>query len=263
MRDGWRLAAGTLTALRVRPPEQVDAPTFRTAMLLAPLAVAPLGVGVALVGVIGGPWGLPPLLLAVLAVGVSALGTRALHLDGLSDTVDGLTASYDRERSLAVMRSGTAGPAGVVALVLVLGVQVSALASLVGPAGTDASAGPVARAVVAGVALCVSRCALAVCCARPVPAARADGLGAGPAGTVPVAAAALSWLLAAAALAAACTTASVPWWRGVVAAALGLGVTLLVVRRATRRLGGITGDVLGAAVELAWAAVLLGLVVRP
>ena len=100
-------------------------------MVLAPLAALPLGLAVAGV-VLAGHWlGLPPLVTALLAIGAAILGNRAFHLDGLSDTVDGLAASYDRARSLEVMKSGTSGPAGVVAVVLVLGLQVAGLASLV------------------------------------------------------------------------------------------------------------------------------------
>ena len=88
-------------------------------MLLAPLAVLPLAGIVALVVWTGSRADVSPLATAVVAVTTLALGSRAFHLDGLADTADGLTASYDRERSLAVMRTGAAGPAGVVAVVLV------------------------------------------------------------------------------------------------------------------------------------------------
>ena len=65
-------------------------------MVLAPLAALPLGLAVAAV-VLAGHWlGLPPLVTALLAIGAAVLGNRAFHLDGLSDTVDGLAASYDR-----------------------------------------------------------------------------------------------------------------------------------------------------------------------
>src|SRR3546814_19382669 len=50
---------------------------------------------------------LPPLAVGLLTVGALAAGSRALHWDGLSATVDGLAASYDMERSIAVIRSGT------------------------------------------------------------------------------------------------------------------------------------------------------------
>ena len=84
---------------------------------------------------------LPTLVTGVLAVAVLALGSRALHLDGLSDTVDGLTASYDRERSLAVMRTGTSGPAGTAALGNPNGVVIFSSSVQVG--GTAAGAGNV------------------------------------------------------------------------------------------------------------------------
>ena len=97
-------------------------------MVLAPLAALPLGLAVGLVVWSGGLLGLPTLAIGLLAVGVLAMGSRAFHVDGLADTADGLTASYDRERSLAVMKSGAAGPAGVAAVVVVLGLQATALA---------------------------------------------------------------------------------------------------------------------------------------
>ena len=241
--DGWRLALGTLTVVRVRPPASVDATTAGRAMLLAPLAVLPLGLLVTAVGLLGESAGLPPLVVAVLAVAGLALGTRVLHWDGLSDVADGLTASYDRERSLAVMKGGTSGPAGVVATVLVAGLQVAALAPLLGTAR---------GALTAGLLVCVSRCALAVCCLRGVPGARADGLGAAYVGTVrPLAALAL-WLGAALLV----VLAAGPV--GVVAVLLALGVLAVLLRRVVTRLGGVTGDVLGAGVELALATLLVG-----
>lgn len=224
MRDAWRLAVGTLTALPVRAPEQVGRTTARRAMLLAPVAAVPLGLVVVLVLVAGQAFEVPPLAVGLLAVGALAAGSRALHWDGLSDTVDGLTASYDRERSLAVMRTGTSGPAGVLATVVVAGVQAAALATYLD------------RPLLAGALVCLSRCALWIVCCTRVPAARADGLGVDVARTVPVPVAVLGGLLL---------------------SMLGGLVVLLLVRRAVRRFGGVTGDVMGAAVELALATTLL------
>jgi adenosylcobinamide-GDP ribazoletransferase len=249
--DAWRLAVGTLTAVPVRPPRTVDRPRAGRAMLVAPLAVVPLGAAVLGVAVAGEAVGLPPLVVAVLAVGAVALGTRGLHLDGLSDVADGLAASFDRERSLAVMRTGTSGPAGTVAVVLVLGLQVAGLASVL-DAGWRAG-------LLGGAAVCVSRAALAVCCIRGLPAARPDGLGRTytqsihPAGLVAV------WLAAAALLAAAARAAGLDWWRGPVAAVAALLVVGVLLLRVTRRLGGVSGDVFGAAVEAALAALLVAL----
>jgi adenosylcobinamide-GDP ribazoletransferase len=193
-------------------------------MLLAPLAAVPLGVLVAAVLAAGTALGLPPLATGFLAVGALAAGSRALHWDGLSDTVDGLTASYERARSLEVMRTGTSGPAGVLATVVVAGVQAAAIAAL-----HD-------ELLLVGLLVCVSRCALWIACATRVPAARPDGLGAGFCGTVPVPVAVAGGLL--------------------LSVTGGLVVLALVVRT-TRRFGGVTGDVMGAAVELALATTLL------
>src|SRR5699024_5792392 len=97
----------------VRPPAVLDRATAGVAMTLAPLTALPLAAGVAGLVWLASQGYLPALVAGLLSVGLLAWATRLLHLDGLSDTVDGLTASTDRARSLAVMRSGTAGPAGV------------------------------------------------------------------------------------------------------------------------------------------------------
>ena len=227
--DAWRLAVGTLTAVPVRAPRSVDRTTTRRAMLLAPLAVVPLGLVVAVVVWLGGLTDVPALAVALVALGALAAGSRALHWDGLSDVADGLTASYDRERSLAVMKSGTAGPAGVVAVVVVLGLQAAALSAYV--EGWR-------EAVLAGGLVCLSRCALWIVCAAPVPAARPDGLGVAFTATVPTPVAVGGGVLL-----------------GVVPALL----VVALVRRCTSRFGGVTGDVMGAAIEVALAALLLGL----
>jgi adenosylcobinamide-GDP ribazoletransferase len=252
MLDAWRLSIGTLTALRVGHPSVVDRRVAGGAMLLAPLAVVPLGALVALICWGGRELELAPPAIAVAAVGALAMGNRALHLDGLSDVADALTASYDRERSLQVMKGGTSGPAGSAALVLVLGVQAAALASVLctphGPA-------------LAGVLVCASRAILAVTCARGVPAASANGLAATYAGTVSRTSALLTW----AAVSVACVLALAwadaydesPWWVGLAVAAAGLLAGSVLTWRCVRRFGGVTGDVFGAAIEVTLAAMLV------
>jgi adenosylcobinamide-GDP ribazoletransferase len=246
--DAWRLALGTLTAIRVAPPARVTRATARGAMLLAPLAAIPLGILVATVTWAGRAADLAPLAVGFLAVGALAAGSRALHWDGVSDTADGLTASYDRERSLAVMKSGTAGPAGVVAVVVLVAVQAAALSWLVNSFRT---------AVVAGVLVCVSRCALTLTCMRGVPAARRDGLGVGYTETVGPVAATAGWLAAASACALAFGWAGLDWWRGLVAAGLAAAAVGVLLRRTTKRFGGVTGDVFGAGIEVALAVLLV------
>lgn len=239
--DGLRLAVGTLTALRVPPPGSVDRSVARAAMLLAPIAVLPLGLAAAVVGGLH-PWlELSPLVTAGLAVGAVAVGTRALHLDGLADTADGLGSGYDRARALDIMRRGNTGPMGAAALVVVLLIQVAAATSVLArPWGF----------VTVGVLVCVSRTALYLACASGVPSARPSGLGATVAGVVPRVPAAVGLALAAGVAAAALLPTGAPWWLGVLAVAGASAVVAGLVARCVRRFGGITGDVLGAAIEV-------------
>jgi adenosylcobinamide-GDP ribazoletransferase len=247
IRDAWRLATGTLTAVRVPPPSRVDRQVAGLAMVLAPLAVLPLGLTAAAVVLVGGWIGLPPLATAYVVLVALALGTRAFHWDGLADTADGLTASYSPARSLEVMRTGPVGPAGVVAVVLVAGMQAAGLTAVV---RHDHGWWVVALLV------CASRSSLALACVRGVPAARADGLGVTHVGSVPVVAAVASLLVCAVAVGVAGLGLGAVWTllAGLVVM---VGVVLALLLRCVRRLGGITGDVLGAVVEVSFAVLVL------
>lgn len=242
-----RLAIGMFTALRVPAVTTVTPALATGALLLAPLAVLPLGLAVALVCGLGAHLDLPPLAVALVALGVLATGSRALHLDGLSDVADGLTASYDRERSLQVMKSGTAGPAGVATLVIVLGIQAAALTWFVQWGGGHRTA------LLAGFAVCASRAALWITGCTLAPPARADGLGVTFTRRIPVPVAVVGWL-AVAGLAALLVD---PVRGPVTVAVAGLAVALLT-RHAVRRFGGVTGDVFGAGIEIALAVLLVG-----
>ena len=247
-RDGLLLAVGTLTTLRVPPPVTVDQSTARVAMLAAPIATIPLAASAALLAWLGSDvLELNALVVGFMVVGCLALGTRALHLDGLADVADALTASHDRERSLAVMKDPSVGPAGAVALILVLGLQASAIASL---ATLDHG-----WAIVAFV-ICASRSALTIGCTTVVPSARDTGLGAALARSVPVPAALLVIAIVAATAWPVYDWIGLDAWRGPVAVAAGLIAAALVLAHAVRRVGGMTGDVLGASVEICLATTL-------
>jgi adenosylcobinamide-GDP ribazoletransferase len=268
---------GTLTALPVPAPTSVDRRTAGTAMLLAPLGGLVLAVPLVLLASLDAA----PLLVAALVVAGLALLTRALHLDGLADTADGLGSGRRGAEALAVMRQSDIGPFGVVTLLLALVVQVVALASLqavgLGPATVLA-------------ALVVSRGVLPLLCTSWFPPARADGLGSAVAGTVPRGAAVASLLVAAlvAVLAALALVELAPgapgqlvvpddtavivvpgrWFADaadpsvvtgavLLAAAAAVVIALLLARRCVRRFGGVTGDVYGACVELGFTTLLV------
>jgi adenosylcobinamide-GDP ribazoletransferase len=201
------------------------------------------------VAVLGTRW-ISPTVGAVLAVAVLAGLTRGLHLDGLADTADGLGPLRDRGRALQVMHQGDVGPFGVVALVLTLLLQVSCAAVLL---AADDGWLPVWTAVV------VARLAMARTGLPGVPIAAGSSLGATVAGTV-----SRAWLagllLAGAALAAGAAVLVADPVDAV--GLLGAGVVAMLAaellhRRATARLGGTTGDVMGAMGEVATAAFLL------
>jgi adenosylcobinamide-GDP ribazoletransferase len=248
--DGLRLAVGTLTALPVPPPSRVDPPVAARSLVIVPLVGAALG-GLAAAAVALGSAVFSPLVLGVLAVTTLTVLTRAIHLDGLADTADGLGSGKPAAAALEVMRRGDTGPFGVVTVVLVLAVDVAALAQAI-------SLGRGATTLVLAAAL--GRLAMATACRRSVPAARSDGLGAAMAGTLSwpaLAVALLGVAVIAVVLGVAANTPGLP--TVAVAFALSLLAGELVLRLCVRRLGGITGDVLGAITEVASAVALLTL----
>ena len=246
--SGFLLAVGLLTVVPVRAGEP-DARVAARAIRWAPVIGALLGVaaGGVLIGLAA--LGVPPLVAGLLTVGFLALVTRGMHVDGLADTADGLGCFGPPERALAVMREGGAGPFAVVTLVVVLGAQAAALAALA-ERPPEAALGGVVLACAAG------RAAFGWVCRRGVAAARPGGLGAMVAGSQPWWVAVAWWI----------ALAGGGWltngWRGVLAVALGAAVVVALSWHTTRRFGGMTGDVLGAASELATTAALVALTVE-
>lgn len=273
--DGIRVAIGTLTVLPVPPPLTVDRRSGSWAMVFAPLVGLVLAVPACLLlWLVGWPFtgfgtslldgltqrGLPavgpatPLLAAALAVGLLALLTRAIHLDGLADTVDGLGSGKPAAEALAIMRRGDIGPFGVVSVVLVLVVQIVSLGQLLA-----LGHGPLALTF----ALVLSRLVLPFVCLRGLPAARPDGLGRSVAGSVSPAQLLLAVAFGTAVLVAAGAVAGFGVLdvgvvvRALVVVATGLLAGAFVCWRCVRRLGGVTGDVMGACVEVTFTVVLV------
>jgi adenosylcobinamide-GDP ribazoletransferase len=253
--DGLRLALTTLTVLPVRGAARLDRATAGQAMRLAPVVGVLLALPLA--GVLLGVERLtqgPPLLACVLVVALHALATRGLHLDGLADLADGLGSYGAPERARAIMKAPDVGALGAAALVLVPAVQVAGLLAC-----TLAGRGGLAVLL----SVVTARVAVTAACTAGVPAAAPEGLGALVAGTVRRGVA-----LAAAGLTAAGGTLlavaeDLPPVLPAVAVAAGLLAARSLRSHAVRRLGGITGDVLGALVEVTTAVVLVVLSISP
>jgi adenosylcobinamide-GDP ribazoletransferase len=248
---GLRLAVSLLTIVPVRCA-RVDREAARWAMTLAPVAGLLVGVVAAVVLAVSGWLGFGSLLSAALAVGAMAVLTRGLHLDGLADLADGLGSGKPAAEALTIMKKSDIGPFGVITLVIVLAIQVAAIAET-----------PVAGVVVAAM---TGRLAVTWGCRSRVRAARPDGLGALMAGTVrPHDAVAAALVTAAAGALAALTGPGGGASDAVLGAAAvlaGLAVSAALLRHAVRRLGGVTGDVLGALVETGVTAALLVMSLR-
>lgn len=200
----------------------------RDAVMWFPTVGVVMGLG------LGGLWWLAaeawsPLVAAALVVAADLGVTGLLHADGLVDSADGLLPHLDRDRRLAVMSSPEIGAFGVWVAVAVFALRWGALATM-----------RPAPLLLAGL-WCASRTAMAVTMTR-VPYARpAGGLATafGPGGNEPIIALGVPAALLLAA-----------GWRPVIGPLVvlwGMAAAAGVVLLARRRLGGFTGDVLGAA----------------
>jgi adenosylcobinamide-GDP ribazoletransferase len=190
------------------------------------------------------------LLAAVLAILTLAALTGGMHLDGLADTVDGLASHRPAREAIEVMRRSDVGPLGAASLLFVLLLQIVALAAV--PVAADGAAALVLAAV-------TSRTAVLMAAGRQVPSARPEGFGALVSGTVgPQAQAAiLASLVLLVGLVAALFAGPSASVRSLGALSVGLLISDLVRRLVQRRLGGMTGDVFGALIEITTASVLL------
>lgn len=228
---------------------RVDAPPDLTRLAPAlPIAGALIGATAAASLIIARICHLPPLVCALIAVATLILVTGALHEDGLADVADGL-AGATRDAKLAIMRDSRVGTYGALALLLSVLLRAAAIAALV-------ERSLVLSALALIFAGTLSRVAGLIPMATLAPA-RADGLGAA------AAAPSREALTRAGAYAAALGVA--PWLAGaglgqlVLAIIAAFGAAALIAALARKQIGGYTGDVLGAAQQVAEIAILLSL----
>jgi adenosylcobinamide-GDP ribazoletransferase len=189
----------------------------------------------------------PPTVLAWLLVVWLAGVSGAFHLDGLADAADGLLSSRPRDRILEIMKDSRVGVMGVVVVVLVLGLKAAALASL----ASDVRWRAVLLMPVAG------RCALVFQMALLPAARKEDGVGRLFLGKRSP----FEWLWAGAVL------AGVSWLTaagaGLLCSGVSVGLVLLFALFCYRKVGGATGDTLGAGCELTEAACVVAMSAVP
>jgi adenosylcobinamide-GDP ribazoletransferase len=228
-----RLALGFLTTLPVQPPAGLAPGELGRAAAWYPL------VGLAMGGLL---WLLnhvlstvfPGLLTAVLVLAFWVLMSGSLHLDGWADCCDGMFVSASKERRLEILRDSQLGTFAAVGLTLLLLIKVAAIANLVSRLAL----------VIAPV---LGRGLLPIL-ARSKPA-RPDGLGARLHQEV-------QWV-SSLTLLLVLPIIYFAGWRGLLASVTAVVTALIWIRLAQSRLGGQTGDVLGAACELIELVVLL------
>lgn len=191
-------------------------------------------------------------LAAALVLTVWVASTGALHLDGLADAADGWVGGHgDRERTLAIMKDPNAGPIAVAAVVCLLLLKFGALSALLGEA-RPAPQSDLRLAFGCIVPPLLGRAAVPALMAHTT-YVRAGGLGAELAQYQSRAGG--RWVAGATML----VTVLAGEGPGIAAVAVAAAVFLLMRRAFVKRLGGVTGDCIGATVEIVEMSVLVAI----
>lgn len=216
-----------LTRVPIRLQREVP---LGSVMPWLPLAGALIGCAVG--GVAAGMWEMTtPVVAAAVAVAVGLLVTGAFHEDGLADVADAFGGGWTVERRLEILADSRHGTYGVAALCASIVIRVACVASLPGPATMFAA---LVAAHTFGRAGAVAL--------RLVPPAHVQGLGA-------AAVVSRRGVVGAAATAVAVGALAIGWWVLPVIAATIAGTAAVGVL-SVRKIGGVVGDVLGAAEQV-------------
>ena len=238
--DDLRCAVAFLTRVPMPHPEGPTPENFARAYRVFPLIGGGIGLTIGAVHIGFIAIGLPALTAAALALGAGSVLTGALHEDGLADVADGFGGGSGRAAKLEIMRDSRLGTYGALALLISFAAKASALAAL-----------PRAWTLPSLIAAHAIARVPPVFMAVWMPSARADGLAA-TAGRpdAPTAATAAFIAMVIALL-------LLPWLDALGTAVLATAGALLMAILAQRQIGGVTGDVLGAAEQIGETAILL------
>lgn len=240
MMRNLRLALAFLTRIPLTPAEPI---TFPTPAIGVWFPVAGLVIG----GLVGGVYWLsvqvlPTTSSAVIAVSFGVMLTGGFHEDGLADTFDALGGGQDRESVLRIFKDSRLGTFGVAALILSLLLKVTLLGTLGATAGlfTVMAAHALARGVTAATMGFAAPATTGLGTSLMAGFTRVHAIGVGALGTA--IGAALIGLPA------------------LIALAMTVAIAVMLVRWATGKAGGVTGDVLGAIEQFGEISVLVAVV---
>jgi len=233
------ITEATRLLTRLPVPGSRDQPRGGNAAWAYPIAGLFAGCIAALTAAISVAIGLSAPVAAALSIAAAVLTTGALHEDGLADTADGLWGGNSRIRRLEIMRDSRIGAYGVLALILSVLLRWTAITELV--ATGQASAALIAVGVLSRAVMPPAMSAM--------PFARQDGLAVSV-GTVSAGAALLAALTGGALAVFFLGLPALPAMLAIAIAAL------VVLRIAKAKIGGVTGDVLGAVQQISEIAAL-------
>jgi adenosylcobinamide-GDP ribazoletransferase len=236
MKQGWeeyRIAGAFLTIFPVARDLSMEPPRLARSMGLFPAVGLTIGLLLVVIN-----WALAPLLprqvLDSLLVLIMIVVTGGLHLDGMADVIDGLAGSRDRQGALRIMKDSRVGAMGAAALMMVLLLKYVCLHNV------PQVVKPAALVIMPAAGRWVQ--VLLACCA---PYVRREG---GPGAAFVDHVGGRELLIAGVTLAAAALILF--GWKGGVLLLILVLAALVLLRYFKRRLGGVTGDVLGASTEL-------------
>lgn len=278
----WALAL--FSAIRMPIRSELTRARAVRALRLIPLVGLLLGALASLpLVLIASFWPQTSWLAALLTVTALVMLTRALHLDGLADTVDGIGANKPAERGLAIMRQSDIGPFGVIALILALGAQITALQILSRPIFSggifsgDASFGWTSYAPLAEVwpiiswvplvalatAAAAGRACALIAARRSIPPAHDNGFGALVAASQGPASVLVTLVATTVGAGVAGWAVGYPPWAWAAIAAIALAATTGLLHKTIRRFGGVTGDIFGAVIVVGTTICLIGFALWP
>ncbi len=249
-KQGWfadlRICLGVLTRLPVYIGAAPEDFSIAEASRFFPIVGALIGLIAGLVLWVGSWFDFPSVILALFSLLAMTGITGALHEDGLADTFDGIGGGTTREQKLSIMRDSQIGSYGVMALLFSFGLRWAALTEIT-EIGIDAAIYALIAAATA------SRAALPGIM-HYIPVAREDGLSAG-AGKPSFDRAIVAILIGVAFL-----LFLLGFRTSIVSLGFAVLVTGLFIYFVATRIGGQTGDVLGASQQIAETTILLAIV---